>query len=163
MIPDDVWSELSDSFAKDGGITEAQYEKLEGFGIPSAIVDGYIDGLVAKRDAFTNEVYQLSGGKEQYESIKAWASENVDSDYLASISNMPNAQAKQAMLGIKAQYDVANGSTNKVRVVGVSKTSGGNGTYKSEADYIRDVSDARYSSDETFRKKVDLKLAKSKF
>ena len=165
-IPDDVWTDLSDSFAKDGGLSESQYEKLEGYGIPSQIVDGYIDGLVAKQNTFANEVHALAGGKEEYDAMKAWASDgNIDTSYLESLSTMPEAQAKNAMLGIKAQYDMANKSERKIvsRVVGSSKSSGNNGSYNSQDDYIKDVSDARYNSDETFRKKVDLKLSKSKF
>jgi len=162
-IPQDVWEELSTSFNEKGGLSEAQYDKLESFGIPTEIVDGYLDGLVAKQQSFTNSIHSIAGGEAQYNVIKEWAMKNIDQAYLASLDGMPEAQAKSAMMGIKAQYDLANEKPIK-RIVGGNKGSGGNSSsYSSQEAYFRDVQDNRYNTDEAFRKKVDSKLKNSKF
>lgn len=160
-IPDDVWSDLSTSFEEKGGLSQEQYDKLESFGIPNQIVDGYLDGLVAKRESFTRDVYQIAGGEEEYSKIKEWALENLDKDYISSLETMSLNQVKNAYKGIKAQYDIANPKTT--RIVGGNKSSNSNGSYSSQEAYIRDVQDVRYNTDPSFRKKVDSKLARSKF
>ncbi len=160
-IPQDVWTELKESVDAKGGLTESQYVKLEQYGIPAEIVDGYLDGLAAKQVALASEIHGLVGGFEKFSEIKEWADKNIDNEYLLSIQNMTRVQMKNAVLGIKAQYDVAN---NKVsRLVGSPNSAGSKSSYTSQEDYLRDVSDKRYAYDEAFRRKVDSKLKASTF
>jgi hypothetical protein len=162
-IPDDVWVDLSQSFDDKGGLSEEQYAKLESYGIPNVIVDGYLDGLVAKQNELVQERYAVAGGEEEYNTIKAWAEDgNIDASYLASMATMPVAQLKGAMQGVKAQYDIANGSKPN-RLLGNKSNNASTGSYSSQDAYIKDVNDRRYATDEAFRNKVDLKLSKSKF
>lgn len=160
-IPNDVWDELSNSFNEKGGLTQEQYDRLDGYGIPSQIVDGYLDGLVAKANERVQAMYDIAGGQEEFETIKQWAVENLDADYIESIQHMDIVQMKNATKGIKAQYDLAN--NNPQRIVGKKGSTGSVGSYKSQEDYLRDVEDRRYQNDENFRKRVDAKLARSKF
>ena len=160
-IPSDVWNELSDSFNTKGGLTQEQYDKLESFGIPTEIVDNYLDGLIAKQNIYTKEIHELAGGEEQYNAIKEWATDNIDTEYLQSLSTMNPSQAKSAMLGIKAQYELANKQTT--RIVGNKSGSSSTGAYSSQEAYLKDVKDPRYSRDELFRRKVDSKLSRSRF
>jgi hypothetical protein len=161
-IPQDVWNDLDKTFNETGGLTDKQYEKLESLGIPSSIVDGYLDGLVAKQTQLQNTMYEIAGGKDEFETIKQWALDgNVDAEYLATLQSMPINQMTVAMKGIKAMYDAENKSVPS-RVVGNSGV-GNKGAYANQADYLRDVSDARYTRDESFRRAVDAKLSRSKF
>jgi|GEM_PF-5501717 len=160
-IPQDVWTELKESVDTKGGLTDSQYEKLEKYGIPSEIVDEYLDGLVAKQAALAGEIHNLVGGFEKFTEIKEWADRTLDNEYLLSIQNMTRVQMKNAVLGIKAQYELAN---NKMtRLVGSSSSTGNRSSYLRQEDYLRDVSDKRYAYDDAFRRKVDSKLKASTF
>ena len=161
-IPQDVWNDLDKTFNETGGLTDKQYEKLESLGIPSNIVDGYLDGLVAKQTQLQNTMYEIAGSKDEFETIKQWALDgNVDAEYLATLQSMPVNQMTVAMRGIKAMYEAENKSVPS-RVVG-NNSSGNKGVYANQADYLRDVSDVRYTRDESFRRAVDSKLSRSKF
>ena len=161
-IPQDVWNDLDKTFNETGGLTDKQYENLEKLGIPANIVDGYLDGLVAKQTQLQNTMYEIAGSKDEFETIKQWALDgNVDAEYLATLQSMPINQMTVAMKGIKAMYEAENKSVPS-RVVG-NNSSGNKGAYANQADYLRDVSDVRYTRDESFRRAVDSKLSRSKF
>lgn len=163
QISNEVWEDLNTTFNEKGGLTEAQYNKLNDLGIPESIVDGYLDGLVLKEEAKTREYHSIAGGEEQFNTMKAWAYENLDNEYLESIGKMSVGQTKSVLQGIKAQYELANKPQQTKRVIGNNKSSSSGSAYKSQADYLKDVGDRRYSRDESYRKAVDRKLSRSKF
>ena len=161
-VPAELWTELDSTFTEKGGITQSQYEKLEKLGIPPTIVDNYLDGLVAKQQARVNMIYDVAGGQAEFETIKAWAENGgIDRDYINSLSTMNDNQLKTALKLIKTQYDTENGRKSINRVVG-SKSGNSNGAYRSMDEYMKDVSDAKYAHDDSFRRAVDRKLANSK-
>lgn len=159
-IPQELWNELGQTFAEKGGITDEQYDKLAELGIPEAIVDNYLDGLNAKANEVRREIYEVTGGEEKAKEIKAWADENIDEEYINYVNGLSGKSLINAIKGIKAQYDLATNQTK--RVVGRSNSSKSSGSYKSMDEYMKDVSDKRYNTDETFRRAVDKKLANSK-
>lgn len=162
-IPQELWTELDSTFAEKGGITQSQYEQLEKLGIPSTIVDNYLDGLVAKQQTRVNMIYEVAGGEEQFNTIKAWAENGgIDRDYIDSLGTMNDNQLKTALKLIKTQYEIENGKKSISRVVGNKSTGSNNGAYRSMDEYMKDVNDKRYSYDDAFRRAVDRKLANSK-
>lgn len=156
----ELWAELSETFNTTGKITSEQYDKLEAVGIPSEIVDNYIDGLASKAQQTAREIYNIAGGEESFLAMKEWAENNIDATYINSIGKMPYPQMIQAIKGIKAQYDLEHGSTGRriVGEVGSSKT----GSYRSRDEYLADVKDKRYGKDKLFMKAVEEKLKRSK-
>ena len=104
----------------------------------------------------------MSGGQENYNKIKEWAETGgISESELNAISATKDRTALLGLLqGVKARYDLANGTYN--RVVGSTKTSNSSSSYKNMNEYMKDVSDRRYQYDDTFRRAVDKKLASSK-
>lgn len=163
LVGRELWNEAEAYFNENNGLSDELYNKFEKIGIPSEIVDKYIDTIQAERVNFTNKVFELSGGQENYGKIKAWAENGgISSAELDLISNTKDYNALLGLLhGVKARYDLANNTYNKVN--GVTKATASSSSYKSMEEYMRDVSDKRYSYDESFRRAVDKKLENSKF
>lgn len=161
-VSEELWSELDATFTKGGSITSEQYDKLNAVGIPDAMIDRYLDSLKSEQVRFTQDIYDMAGGQEQYSTIKEWAEEGgIPEAELEAVSRLTDyTQIKLAMAGVKARYDMANvssqGNTLRGNTGGV-RSSG----YKSQQDYMSDVSDPRYRTDERFRDKVKSKLERS--
>ncbi len=159
-ITPELWANISTHFNETGGITEDMYAELGKAGIPSEIVDNYIDGLSAKNDAFANKIVDIAGSAEQVEIIRAWADENIDSDLIDDINAMPMGDKKlESIKNIKARYDAANPEGAK-RIVGNTQSTT-SGSYDNQAQYIMDVSDKRYGKDKRYTKTVDDKFSNS--
>jgi len=156
-VSPELWTELKSQFDTKGGIDEGMYDKLEEAGIPASIVDDYIDGIKLKQESFTKSVHDIAGGQENFENVKTWAEDNLDSEYIESIGKMSQNQMLNSMKGIMAQYEAANGKT--VRIEGNSKNTTSNG-YRTKQEYLDDVAAIR---NEKMATRVDAKLARSKF
>lgn len=161
-IDEGLWNELDATFKDTGSITAEQYDKLNEAGIPDAMIDRYLDGIKAEQNAFTEKVYNIAGGQEQYNEIKAWAENGgISPQELAAISNMQDyGQILLAMEGVKVRYDRANGSESGTTMRG-KPSSTKSGGYKSQGEYMSDVADPRYNTNPSYRAKVVAKLEKS--
>ena len=158
----ELWNDLQTNFEATGKVTSEMYDKLEEMGIPSDVVDNYVDGIHSKQVAFTNSVYEIAGGQEQFAEIKAWAEDgNISDAELDALKNMSYEAIIGSYKGIKARYDLAKG-TNGVRITGSTNTNSGAG-YLNQADYMKDVADRRYGQNRVYTESVDAKFSKSSF
>ena len=161
-ISKELWTDLSKEFEETGSITSEMYDNLEKAGIPSEVVDNYIDGLNSKQVAFTNDVLEIAGGQEQYDVIKEWAEDgNVDGALLEAMQTMSYSQILPIYKGIKAQFDAQNKEPAK-RIVGDTNGKTGKG-YTSQEAYMKDVADKRYGQNRAYTESVDKKFELSKF
>lgn len=164
-ITPELWNEVSTEFNSNGALTNELYDKFNKVGIPDEVIDQYIDGLQAKTQAFTNKVYDLAGGQEEYNSIKEWAENGgIPPEQLDAISNLTDQNAILISLeGIKAKYNAANSDRNTAtRLTGNTGTQSQSG-YKTQDDYLTDVRDKRYGINRAYTESVDKKLRASKF
>ena len=158
----ELWNDLQTNFEATGKVTSEMYDKLEEMGIPSDVVDNYVDGIHSKQVAFTNSVYEIAGGQEQFAEIKAWAEDgNISDAELDALKNMSYEAIIGSYKGIKARYDLAKG-INGVRITGSTNTNSGSG-YLNQADYMKDVADRRYGQNRVYTESVDAKFSKSSF
>lgn len=168
-ISDDLWSGLEAQYAETGSITDEQRAELNKSGIPDKMIDGYIDGLKAQAKAdkieleqFTAKVYDIAGGEEEYNTIKAWAEETYSQEELDAIATGSYEEILFKMKGIKADYIAKNGGITADRLRGGTGSKSGE-QYKSQADYLVDRMDPRYKRDAKYKHKVDSKFANSAF
>lgn len=168
-ISEELWSSLEQSYAETGSITEEQRAELNKAGFSDKIIDGYIAGVEAqKRNSeielqnFTEKMYNLAGGKEEYEVIKSWAEENYTQEQLDAIASGSYDEILLKMEGVKARYLRENGEVRADRIRGSVGTPSGSG-YKNQAEYLADVMDRRYKTDSRYRAKVKEKFSKSNF
>ena len=110
-----------------------------------------------------NQIKNSAGGEKQYASIVNWAKTNLPQDQIQAFDEVVNTGSVQAIQlavsGLKAEYDNANGVEGRM-VTG--KTAPNNGdVFRSQAELVRAMNDARYDSDPAYRQDVIEKLDRS--
>ena len=110
-----------------------------------------------------NQIKNSAGGDKQYANIVNWAKTNLPEDQIQAFDEVVNTGSVQAIQlavsGLKAEYDNANGVEGKM-VTG--KTAPNNGdVFRSQAELVRAMSDARYDNDPAYRQDVIEKLDRS--
>jgi len=159
-VTDELWTELNEYYGENGNITGDMYDKLNKVGIPDAVIDKYMDALQGDAVAFTNDIYAIAGGEDNYNTIKSWADNNIPAEQLDAIGKMDKQGMLLAMEGIKAKYAAANPDA-PTRILGDTKVTTA-GAYTDQASYILDIGDKRYGLDKKYTHAVDTKFKNSK-
>ena len=110
-----------------------------------------------------NQIKNSAGGERAYANIVNWAKTNLPQDQINAFDEVVNTGSVQAIQlavsGLKAEYDNANGVEGRM-VTG--KTAPNNGdVFRSQAELVRAMSDARYDNDPAYRQDVIEKLDRS--
>jgi len=110
-----------------------------------------------------NQIKNAAGGEKAYANIVNWAKNSLPQDQINAFDEVVNTGSVQAIQlavsGLKAEYDNANGVEGRM-VTG--KTSPNNGdVFRSQAELVRAMSDARYDNDPAYRQDVIEKLDRS--
>ena len=112
-------------------------------------------------DAEVAEVHSIAGGKQGYEQLMAWASDNISDADAKNFDEVVETGNKAAVtFAVKAlfgQYEDAVGRDSTL-VTGKAAPAD---VYKSMAQVVSDMNDPRYDRDEAFRDDVQAKLARS--
>ena len=114
-------------------------------------------------EAQINQIKNSAGGEQQYAQIVNWAKTNLPQDQIQAFDEVVNTGSVQAIqlavAGLKSQYNDANGVEGRM-VTG--KTAPNNGdVFRSQAELVRAMSDARYDNDPAYRQDVIEKLDRS--
>lgn len=155
----------STEFWTNDTISDATYAKLEEKGFSRTMVDQFAAGQRALYQGQTEALYNAGGGRQQVETMMAWAGENMTDGQINSLnaqfaSHDPNTQML-AMETLRLRYEAANGrpATRSAATGGVAQTSGS--VYTSIAQVQMDMSDPRYKTDPAYRNAVAEKIARS--
>ena len=110
-----------------------------------------------------NQIKNSAGGDKAYANIVNWAKANLPNEQITAFDEVVNTGSVQAIQlavsGLKAEYDNANGVEGRL-VTG--KTAPNNGdVFRSQAELVRAMNDARYDSDPAYRQDVIEKLDRS--
>ena len=159
---------VSAEFNANQGLSAETYDKLAKAGYPREMVDIYIEGLMARSSAVAAEAYAVAGSQEDYGKMIDWAIDNLDDSeqqaFDAAINSNNKAYALMAIKGLKARMDAAVAASSSEepseQISRGGKVSGN--VYESTDDYMEDVNDPRYETNETFRSQVMAKLGRSK-
>lgn len=143
-----------------GSLSDKSYEALAKAGITKEIVDRYIEGRAAYSASYDEQVFSVTGGKSEYETIVKWASENLSESEIASYNKAVLSKdvelAKLATAGLMSKYKSSQGSP------AIKAIEGGAGAassyYSSMNELVADQKDARYDTDARYRQAVDDKL-----
>ena len=114
-------------------------------------------------DSQINQIKNAAGGEKAYANIVNWAKSSLPQDQINAFDEVVNTGSVQAIQlavsGLKAEYDNANGVEGRM-VTG--KTAPNNGdVFRSQAELVRAMNDARYDSDPAYRQDVIEKLDRS--
>jgi hypothetical protein len=160
-------STVSKEYADAGGLSDDTYTKLADAGYPKEMVDIYIEGLTNRLNVTTNAAYEITGGADGYGEMIDWAIANLDADEQNAFDRAVNSNNKatvvMAVKGLKATMDAAvkaNASEEPEEQIGKGGKSNAT-TYETMDDYMADLDDPKYDTNESFRRAVMAKLDRS--
>ena len=109
-----------------------------------------------------NQIQNSVGGEAAYQQLVGWAAQNFSESEIQAFDNVidsGNVDAiNLALAGLKARYTDANGYEGDM-IQG--KAAAPADTFKSQAEVVRAMSDARYDRDPAYRDEIMQKLARS--
>ena len=110
-----------------------------------------------------NQIKNSAGGEKAYSNIINWAKSNLPKssiDAFDEVVNTGSVQAIQlAVAGLKSEYNNANGVEGRM-VTGKTAPDRGD-VFRSQAELVRAMNDARYDNDPAYRQDVIEKLDRS--
>jgi len=109
-----------------------------------------------------NQIQNSVGGEAAYQQLVGWAAQNFSEAEIQAFDNVVDsgnvAAINLALAGLKARYTDANGYEGNM-IQGKAATPAD--TFKSQAEVVRAMSDARYDRDPAYRDEIMQKLARS--
>lgn len=155
------YAALSKEYNETGEISAESRAALAKVGITDEVIDNFIAGQEAKVEVERNELAECIGGREVFNDVLKWASENCSADEIASINAVRDKNIIRMILkdlkarmedkeGITPDYTKGDGSKPAVDV------------YRSQAEMFEAISNPKYQKDEAYRLDVQKKIAASR-
>ena len=170
----DPWTISQEFHDNQGQYTPEMVKQLTDAGFSEAAVKSYFAGRAAE-SGYTSKVEDITdsqiadiqtkaGGAETYKNLVGWAQQNLSEASINAFDNVINTgtidEINFAVAGLKAQYDNANGFEGTM-YTGKAPTSTSQDVFRSQAELVAAMSDARYDSDPAYRQDIIEKLDRS--
>jgi len=165
-------SRAAAEFNENGSLSEetlAEFSKMSSQELIQAYFE-YEQGLPAMDapqsvDLTQTEINQIQnsvGGEAAYQELVTWAAQNFSQSEIQAFDNVVDSgnvdAINLALAGLKARYTDANGyEGNMIQGKAAAPTD----TFKSQAEVVRAMNDARYDRDPAYRNEIMEKLARS--
>ena len=170
----DPWAISQEFHDNQGQYTPEMVQQLTKAGFSEAAVKSYFAGRAAESgytskveditDAQISDIQTKAGGAETYKNLVGWAQQNLSEASINAFDNVINTgtidEINFAVAGLKAQYDNANGFEGTM-YTGKAPTSTSQDVFRSQAELVAAMSDARYDSDPAYRQDIIEKLDRS--
>tara|TARA_B100000925_G_scaffold289907_1_gene273858 strand:- start:713 stop:1540 length:828 start_codon:yes stop_codon:yes gene_type:complete len=155
-----------DEFETEGGLSEKSYNELEELGLPKGLVDSYIEGQKAIANTHIDAVHQTVGGKENYESLMGWASDNLSEQEKNAFNHTVDygtvEQINMALGGLMSRAGMSPNTPKQPDLFeGVSPDYSSDAPYASINEMTTDMNNPKYEKDPAFREMVERRLGKS--
>ena len=158
------YQKFEEEFNNTGGLSDAAYQALDEAGIPSEMVDNYLEGQMAMAEQIESNVYEAVGGQENYNMMTEWASDNLDQYEIEAFNHMMESadtnQINFAIQGLASRYLLAN-QDGEPNLVSGSGGEGMGSRYESVQQLTSAMSDPRYHNDPAYRREVTDRLSRS--
>ena len=162
------FSQFNQEFAETGDISEENRSRIESWGLPREMIDGYIEGQKAILDSHFNSIYNEVGGEDNYDAMLEWAGDNLpEGEQGAFNESVVNGTPDQMMFAIRSlssrwQSDVGPiGNRETPLLQGNTGYTGASGAFRSVAELTEAMKDPRYNKDAAYRKDVEIRLSNS--
>ncbi len=127
-------------YEKNGSLSEKSYKDLASKGLDKTIVDSYISGQQALADKHVNTIHSVVGGKEKYDTIVKWASDNLSDNEVKAFNDTMDSgtldQAQLAISGIQAKYNSVN---QEPSLFSGERADNSKGAYRSVGEMLADI------------------------
>jgi len=158
------YQKFEQEFNETGGLSDAAYQALDEAGIPSELVDNYLEGQLAMAEQIESSVYDSVGGQENYQAMTEWASDNLNEYEVDAFNHMiesgDNNLVNFAVQGLASRFMLENQDTEPNLISGSGGQSFGS-RYESVQQLTSAMSDPRYHSDPAYRREVTDRLSRS--
>ena len=170
----DPWAISQEFHDNQGQYTPEMVKQLTDAGFSEAAVKSYFAGRAAE-SGYTSKVEDITdsqiadiqtkaGGAETYKNLVGWAQQNLSEASINAFDNVINTgtidEINFAVAGLKAQYENATGFEGKM-YTGKAPTSTSQDVFRSQAELVAAMSDARYDRDPAYRQDIIEKLDRS--
>ena len=92
------YAELQKEFIETGKISDSTRKQLAEVGITGELVDNFIEGQIAKAEQEKNEIAECIGGRDNFDNVIKWASENLSEAEIKSINGITDKSIIQIIL-----------------------------------------------------------------
>ena len=167
----DYLNAAASEFSENGKLSDETMNKLTAMSSEDLIA-AYIESqanqqqqtqAVELSDREVQSIKQTVGGEAEYNALVGWAGENLDSssiDAFDALVESGNAKAIElAVAGLYSMYEAQNGSDGQM-ITGKAPASKGD-RFRSQAEVVAAMSDARYDNDPAYRQEIIEKLERS--
>ena len=154
---------LEKEYQDKGELTAESYEAAAKAGFTKEVVDKYIAGQQAIVDKQVTEIFEFSGGKDQYIDLLEWAGEVLSEAEIDSFNKMVAsndvASIKLAISGLKARKAEGEPKEPLRQIEGGSTAVADK--FESWAQVKEAMSDPRYETDPAYNNSVVQKIGRS--
>ena len=149
-------------YEKNGSLSEKSYKDLASKGLDKTLVDSYFSGQQALADKHVSSIHSVVGGKDKYDTIVKWASDNLSDNEVKAFNDTMDSgtldQAQLAISGIQAKYNSVN---QEPSLFSGERADNSKGAYRSVGEMLADINNPKYSTDSAFRADVEAKVKAS--
>lgn len=156
------FDKFAQQFADEGALSDESFKELEGMGYPREMVDTYIKGMQSAQTADTEAVMSVAGGTEGYQELTEWAKANMETNELELYNNMVGTSTDNAKMAVEwlMSKREASGGVEPTLLSGKSAAPAKD-EFRSTAEVVAAMKDARYGKDSAYTKDVEEKLGRS--
>ena len=150
-------------YADSNELTAESYAELEKSGLSKDLVDSYIQGQSALAEQQSTNMFSEVGGKENYDNMISWASDNLSETEINAFNKVMEAgnedEMKLAITGMNSRFQATNPREPKLVRGDAPKVA--MESFKSTYEVAQAINDPRYTHDTNYRKSVEEKLKRS--
>ena len=131
-------------------------------GYPKEMVETYIKGMQSAQTADADAVMEVAGGKDGYQELTEWAKGSLENNELELYNQMVGTgtdNAKMAVEWLQSKREAMEGSEPTL-LSGKSQAQSKD-EFRSTAEVVAAMRDARYGKDTAYTKDVETKLGRS--
>ena len=152
-------------FEQSGKLSEASYKALaDKHNLPKDVIDTYLEGVKLQRTTSEEQVLASVGGREAYQQLSQWASQNLSEKELKAYNDQVALSAESAALAVqwlKGRYSEANGQP--ARLISGNNPAPASKGFATKSDMMKAMSDPRYGRDREYTEDVARKVANRRF
>ena len=159
---------MMNEYEKEGTLSEATLSKLAEAGYPESFVRSYIQGQEALAQQYTNEIFAVAGGEENFNRY----TKHLESVSPTTLKALENAIVNCDLDSVKGIMELTRTSiasrygksqqrtvTQQVKQVHTPRVE----SFGSKADMVSAMSDPRYNRDPQYTREVNTKVINSNF
>lgn len=156
------FDKFAEEFASSGELSNDSFDELAKMGYPREMVETYIKGMQSAQTADANAVMDVAGGTEGYKELTDWALNNMPENELQLYNQMVETgtdNAKMAVEWLMSKREAAEGV--EPNLVSGKSQAPAKDEFRSTAEVVAAMKDARYGKDPAYTKDVEDKLSRS--